>query len=225
MTTPEIQKALARELWAMQSRLLDAESVRVVLDVGAWRGHRATWYAKAFPAATVYAMEPEPNAYALLVARAEMEPRIVPVQAAAGVTDGTARFYVNDTPDTASLLPVSVGFAATGRIHAAGAIDVPTVRLDGFCARHGIERVDVLKLDVQGAELQALDGARGLFERGAVGLVMAELNFWRYYDGQCWWYEVGAWLARYGYELVAIAPEWWEGRVKFCDGLFARGLS
>jgi FkbM family methyltransferase len=44
-------------------------------------------------------------------------------------------------------------------------IMVQAIRLDQYVAERGIERVDVMKLDVEGGELEALRGAAGLFEK------------------------------------------------------------
>ncbi len=47
----------------------------------------------------------------------------------------------------------------------ASTVDAPAVRLDDYVQRCGIERVDLIKLDVEGAELFALQGMRQVLER------------------------------------------------------------
>lgn len=54
--------------------------------------------------------------------------------------------------------------------------DVATVSLDDFCAREGIAAIDLLKLDIEGAELRALAGAAQLIERGAIAAIQFELG-------------------------------------------------
>ena len=53
---------------------------------------------------------------------------------------------------------------------------VPLVSLDEYCAAHGVERIAALKIDVEGAEFEALEGAAGLLERGAVDLLLVEVS-------------------------------------------------
>lgn len=53
---------------------------------------------------------------------------------------------------------------------------VRTVALDDYASSHGIERIDLLKLDIEGHELDALAGAQGLIGRGAVGMVLFEFG-------------------------------------------------
>jgi len=60
---------------------------------------------------------------------------------------------------------------------AAGDESMPTLTLDGFCSVHGIKRVDLLKIDIQGNEPRALEGAAGLLRRGAIGTAFVELNW------------------------------------------------
>jgi len=39
------------------------------------------------------------------------------------------------------------------------------ITLDGFCADRGIDRVDFIRMDIEGAELKALAGASGILDR------------------------------------------------------------
>ena len=50
------------------------------------------------------------------------------------------------------------------------------VTLDEYCADQGIERVDLLKLDVEGAELEALRGAGRLLRERRVGCLLFEIS-------------------------------------------------
>jgi hypothetical protein len=58
-----------------------------------------------------------------------------------------------------------------------GAEVVSTVCLDRFCVDRGIDRIDLLKLDVQGHEHQALTGAAQLLKAGRIGTIFTELNW------------------------------------------------
>jgi FkbM family methyltransferase len=41
----------------------------------------------------------------------------------------------------------------------------PVITLDDYCREHGIERVDFIRMDIEGAEQLALEGARGVIDR------------------------------------------------------------
>lgn len=53
---------------------------------------------------------------------------------------------------------------------------VPTIRLDTYCDTHAIARIDYLKVDVEGAELEVLQGAEGLLRTGRIGYVQFEIS-------------------------------------------------
>lgn len=48
--------------------------------------------------------------------------------------------------------------------------------IDSFCAENGIQRVDFLKIDVEGFELQVLQGAKGMIERDAISAIQFEFG-------------------------------------------------
>jgi FkbM family methyltransferase len=55
-------------------------------------------------------------------------------------------------------------------------IEVEAVTLDSFCNQQNINKIDYLKLDVEGAELEALIGASGLLENKAVRYLQFEIS-------------------------------------------------
>lgn len=55
-------------------------------------------------------------------------------------------------------------------------VEVETVALDDYCREEEVARIDVLKIDVEGAELDVLRGARGLLESGRIDLILFEVS-------------------------------------------------
>lgn len=53
---------------------------------------------------------------------------------------------------------------------------VPTISIDDMMAAEGIQRIDVLKLDVEGAELAALQGARRALDNGLIHSILFEFG-------------------------------------------------
>jgi FkbM family methyltransferase len=104
----------------------------------------------------VFAFEPDPKTFALLqqnIRRNRFESTIRAEQVALTDREGTLDFAVNsEEPMLSSLVP-----AMTDPV---GSISVHAARLDAFLAASGLERADVIKLDLEGAEPMALEGAR-----------------------------------------------------------------
>jgi FkbM family methyltransferase len=99
---------------------------------------------------------------------------------------GTAVFKVNQTDSTNSLLAsqenVHEEWKALGQTERT--VEVETRTLDEFCESQGITGIDVLKLEVHGAEDRVLSGARHMVARRAVQVVFLELIVTPAYVGQ-----------------------------------------
>lgn len=132
----------------------------ICLDVGANLGTYAFYLAKIVSEmGKVFAFEPVPATYKGLVTNVARA-RLANVKAYnLGVSDrgGEAELFV----------PERVGLPSHGRahLHAPEAqergepIKIQLTTLDAFCAAHEVERVDFIKMDIEGAELLALRGA------------------------------------------------------------------
>lgn len=133
----------------------------VALDVGANVGGYALLLgAWVRPGGRVYAFEPAPDAFSGLerhVALNGLGGVVVPVRAAAAGATGTARLAAD-------------GASGANRLGGEG-VEVATVALDDFCAREGI-RPAVIKIDVEGAELEVLRGARRTIRAAGPGLTL-----------------------------------------------------
>lgn len=133
--------------------------IRTILDVGANRGQFALFASRRFPEAQIHMFEPVQSAAA--VAR-----RVVPAailhEIALGDEDGTTTFYVHPDSDQSSVLP----------IEGASKIHVPVARLDAI--PFGLESRVLLKLDVQGFEMQVLRGAGGVLDH--IDQVLCEMS-------------------------------------------------
>lgn len=57
-----------------------------------------------------------------------------------------------------------------------GAERVPVITLDSYCHDKNIHKIDLLKIDVEGAELNVLRGAQGLLKDGKVTAIVCEFN-------------------------------------------------
>jgi len=133
----------------------------VALDVGANVGGYALllgmWVG---PEGHVYAFEPAPDAFDGLVRHVRLNGLaevVVPVQAAVAAETGTGRMAAEG---------VSGGNRLAGEGQA-----VLTVTLDEFCAREEV-RPSLIKIDVEGAELDVLRGARETIRRAGDGLTL-----------------------------------------------------
>jgi len=134
----------------------------VVIDVGANCGVVTLQYAKAAPAGKVFAFEPTTYAFTKLQRNLELNPELAKNIVA-------TQLFVSDSTDATDLEAyaswrVSGGSGEpTHRVH--GGTTKPTegigaVTLDAFCVERGLDRLDLIKIDTDGHELEVLRGAR-----------------------------------------------------------------
>jgi FkbM family methyltransferase len=165
---------------AVLSRL--ARNSKIIIDVGANIG----WYAIqlsriAGEATRVFCFEPVPSTRARLARNVELnglEQRIRIFDFGLGDKAGTVEFF---------LPAISGSVAASARnLHPEEQTVRLSVRLeplDDVAAREQIERVDLIKCDVEGAELQVLRGARRIIERDNPVIFLEMLRKWsRHFD-------------------------------------------
>jgi FkbM family methyltransferase len=86
-----------------------------------------------------------------------------------------------------------------------GRQSVPVITLDAFAAQHGIARFDLVKLDVEGAELQALRGARQLLVDQRIGCVVFEVGQTTFDFGNRP-EEITTFCQEVGYRLRSVIP-------------------
>lgn len=149
----------------------------VAIDIGANYGFVSLALAQARPNLIIYAFEPDVAAAKQFKANLRRNPhlsaRIHLIEKAASDSNGTAVF----------LSSADTGNPEAGRLRipeeSAHGIEVQTIRLDTFCEQMSLSP-DVIKVDVEGAEIDVLRGASGLFAKRQPAAILLEthgLNF------------------------------------------------
>jgi len=209
----------------VEQQRLARPPVQTIFEVGAADGRDSERYTELFPGARVFAFEPMPQIYASLAERARRVPAIVPLNLALSSGSGKAQFHVANWQDASSLLaPKKTGSTFDEYQAQTGVIDVTTSTLDEQCVAHGVTRIDLLKMDAQGAELQILAGARDLLARGAIGLIYTEVHFMESYQGSALFYQMCALLAEHGFSLHNLygLTHNQKGQLAWGDAIFVR---
>ncbi|WP_315819858.1 FkbM family methyltransferase [Paraflavitalea speifideaquila] len=199
-------------------------NVNVILDVGANRGDVTQTYSKAFPEASIYAFEPFPDSYLILQQRFSENSKISCYQKAVAENNKTKTFYVNKNVDTNSLLkPQNTGLSSDKQVENLNQIEVESLTLDEFCESKKIDKVDILKMDIQGGEFNALHGARNLLKEGKISLIYSEVYFIEQYEKQPLFHDVSKLLFQYGYTLQDIySPIYGKGNIAWADVVFVK---
>jgi FkbM family methyltransferase len=174
-----------------------------VIDVGANRGQFAVFALHRFPHAQLLCFEPLVEAHQKLTKLVGGDPRVRIEQCAIGSTDGSLRMNVAREDDSSSLLePTALQLEAFPNTDSTSSIDVPIRTLDGVVDIETLIRPFLIKIDVQGFELEVIRGAQRLLEED--GDLLVECSFAELYAGQALADEVVATLLSQGYRLRGI---------------------
>jgi FkbM family methyltransferase len=129
-------------------RPADAIPAQTIVDLGASVGLATLRLLASHPGARVIAVEADP----VLIPRLRANVAGLPVtvlHAAVGATSGERQFYRSDIDSWGNSLE-NTSLTQT-------AVTVPALSLLDLLDSHGVERVDLLKLDVEGAEWEVFD--------------------------------------------------------------------
>jgi len=172
----------------------------VVFDIGANVGAYTLVFASwVGPAGRVYAFEPAPDAQAGLRTHLRLnrvEDRVEISGAAMSSSVGRAPFGVHPSGGASSLQVESVDRARV--------IEVPAETIDHFCAARRL-RPDVIKIDVEGAELDVLRGGRDTLTRAGIE-VFVEFHPATWASGGSGRHDIEQEIARQGFTVEAIDP-------------------
>lgn len=211
-----------------QMRLLCAGSPQpVVFDVGAHHGHVAQAFREALPGCRVFAFEPFPDSFEKLRANTASDPSITPLNFGLCDQVGKRTFHSNPSSATNSLLSTDPTGAATwgkGLLETQATIELDFKTVDAVLEELGLPRIDILKLDVQGAEPLVMEGAARACREGRIGMVYSEIITQPTYAGQKRLDQALAVFYDRGFDLhnlyeLSLSPA---GKLRQLDALFTQ---
>lgn len=140
---------------------------RVIFDVGANIGQSAFKFRAAFPQAEIHCFEPVSATFATLVSNVRgMD--VTCHQLALAARPGTSTIYLTEDASTSSMV-------APARPRGSETVTVTTV--DAFCAAGDVTRIDLLKVDAEGFDVDVLLGAKEMLKSGRIAFVETEVTF------------------------------------------------
>ena len=123
------------------------------------------------PTGRVHAFEPHPTMFEVLRRNLDRNgcTNVVVQSAAVGAADGVAVLAIGRTSNYGATSLATGSFGGKDVL-------VPMVSLDSYCAQCAIERIDVMKIDIEGAELPALEGARAMLRASKDLVIVIEVS-------------------------------------------------
>jgi len=175
----------------------------IIFDCGANIGFVTHRFLQLFPSATVHAFEPNPTVFSTLLQAYAGEERVKPHPLAISNQSRTAVFNQNDNSGTSSFFtPTAYNrrfYARTSR-----PLEVTVTTIDEFSEQHQIERIDVLKLDLEGAEMDAIAGAERMLNEHRIDILYTEIAIVPLYKNQALLADLILAMRRHGYSLYNL---------------------
>jgi FkbM family methyltransferase len=206
-------------------RLLHEKGIRTVIDCGANTGQFVDNLVKAGWSGEVFSFEPLGSEYAALAEKAANVPGWRTFPCALGSSNGEAEIGVAGNSYSSSLLPFTKSFTELRPDASPVRSELIQVRrLDDVIREEGlaIEGPILLKLDVQGFELNVLRGAENFLKR--VRLIQTEMALVPSYENSPDFFEVKKFLSERGFVLVHLIEghsNHLTGEIREVDGIFA----
>ena len=176
----------------------------VIVEAGAWNGSDTVRFAERWPDAEIHTFEPVPSSFALVEENTRHLPQVrrYPL-ALADRTEGRTMFVSADAAGShgsSSLLAATGHLEEFPQVDFPEQIDVQAVTLRDWAQTSGIERIDLLWLDLQGMELPVLQASPDVLARTRA--VSLEVSRHELYGGSGLYPEVIAWMKSQGFEPV-----------------------
>lgn len=197
----------------------------VVFDAGANVGDFAEAMIAFRPWVRLHCFEPLPDAFATLQQTVGSYGGIALNNFALGAHSGRSELLVSRFGEASSFL--ELGRVLEERVYGIDftierRIDVPVETISDYVLGRGVDRIDLLKMDVQGFEIEVLRGAEKVLDR--VDWIYTEVQFLELYRGGPHADDIKTFLAEHGFDFVRSVSLRHDdsGQLMECDMLFRR---
>jgi FkbM family methyltransferase len=196
------------DLFADLKRLLPNFHPKTIVDVGANLGLWAEEAHLHFPTAKIHCFEPGPDTYRRLEKRFHGNPQVLCVNSAVGDVPGQLTFQIAEECDRSRI--VSQDEAAL----LDNLTNVPTTTLDHYATDAPLDKIHLLKIDVEGYDLHVLRGAEQILSNGLAEIVYVEAGFLDPRDVQVPFFELHNELTQINYALFGFYEQMHEWKTK-----------
>ena len=177
-------------------KLARKAGIHVIYDIGANVGTWTLLAKSLIPAAHIHAFEPLPRHQTDFLCKCFTITDVTLHPIAVGSDNSTKAFHVTDFSDASSLLrPTEESWKQFG-VREVNELPMQVFRLDDYKKMRHLPNPDLIKLDIQGYELEALRGCSECLE--STKAVLVEVSFIEYYERQCLFHEVVSHLGDFG---------------------------
>ena len=181
---------LGRNFVRLEKKYFDEKDIRVILDIGSRYGNESVALKQMFPNSKIYAFECNPDCIKAWKNNAKNKD-IVLVEKAVSDVDGIVEFYAINAKKT--ITPHKDGNIGASSLlrsnpeypyerYYQDCIKVPSTTIDAWARNNDMKQIDLVWIDLQGAELKAFTGMKDVLKN--IKLIHTEIAFKPIYLGQ-----------------------------------------
>ncbi|WOO40811.1 FkbM family methyltransferase [Rubellicoccus peritrichatus] len=204
-------------------RIPQTPDLQIIFDIGANEGQTVFAMRKQFPQAKIHAFEPVAETFSRLKENTKNLPDLITENIALGDTTRTQEIALHKNSHINSLRSIKPSNDNTKTE------SISVVTLDEYCSKNGIKKIDLLKIDTEGFEIEVCKGAAKTLKEATIPFILAEVDFRNERSGHTPYCELSQYLAPYGFKTHAFydishSPD--DPRdINYCNVLFARNSS
>lgn len=154
----------------------------MIFDCGANIGFVTHQFKKNFPNATIHAFEPNPSIFDKLNKHYEKSKMIKCHNIGIADQNGELLFNINKNSGTSSFLSPNEYHTSNMASKSISPTSVPVATISKIMSDEKLNHIDILKLDIEGFEIKAMEGIPNIAEK--VSLVLTEVNLIPTYENQ-----------------------------------------
>jgi FkbM family methyltransferase len=182
----------------------------VIFDIGAHNGSSIIRFSNLFNSCAIYSFEPNVEMFKKLEAEFS-DSKVNLFNKGLDEKPGNSRFNIHKTSTgSSSILQFKndTKFSKKRNLYNnTEIVKIETTTLDLFTKKHEISKIDILKIDTQGTELEVLKGSRSLLEQEAIDIIEMEIIIAEVYEKQHCWSEIISYLSDLNYHLIALSND------------------
>lgn len=166
--------------------------IETIVEIGALDANDSQYFKKVFPSANVYAIEALPDNYNKYLKDLK---DVVGINAVVSDADGEVDFYKKKINGIHSIFN-------RGNEYGNEVIKLPSYRFETLAKKYNIGKVDMLKIDVEGATIEVLEGMGELLS--TIKIMHLESESYPFFEGQKLHNEVVKYLEEKGFSLIEL---------------------
>jgi FkbM family methyltransferase len=182
---------------------INGDRIQTIIECGSRDGMDALALYDHYHTGQIYVFECNPEAILLCKENLKAYPFIKLVEKAVYNENKIVNFYPTDMDKS-----VDKNLGASSMLwHRDNKVEffqkktqVPAIRLDTFMQKEKLDKIDLLCMDVQGVEMQVLEGLGDKLSK--VQYIITEVSFEHYYEGDCLFEEIRKYLDNRGFHLL-----------------------